>query len=237
MKQVDENKVSSNTPVILMIEDSPDIVDINRFMLEQHGYTSITAETLAQAREVIRQRKDIDMVLLDITLPDGNGLEFIPELQKVLTVPILILTSKTKYDDIVQGLTSGADDYLTKPYYNEELMARIAALLQKKQKPLQKRIKFTRGSLTFDTDSMRVFLDEQNLMLQPREYTVLAYLAYREGEIIPGKRLYEEVWKMPYTDSSSISIRATISRMRKKLKNSGCSIEATRGQGYLFIRG
>ena len=106
---------------------------LNQSVLERRGYSVLTARSLAAVRQLLARKPRVDVAVLDIRLPDGNGLDFVPELRQTAPVPVLMLTSCRDYDDMVRGLTGGADDYMTKPYRIDELLARIAALLLKRE--------------------------------------------------------------------------------------------------------
>ena len=118
--------------IALMVEDNEHVLALNRSVLEREGCTVLPAGNLAGARRALAEHPNPDIVVLDILLPDGNGLAFIPELRETTPAPVLMLTSKRDYADMVKGLTGGADDYMTKPYRVEELLARMVALPDRK---------------------------------------------------------------------------------------------------------
>lgn len=220
--------------VVLMVEDNARVLALNKAVLEREGCTVLTARNLAETRGVLTDSPTIDIVVLDILLPDGNGLDFIPELRKRTAAPVLVLTCKRDYADIVEGLTGGADDYMTKPYRIEELLARITALVRKRDAE-RTPDRITRGPLVLDTASHRAFLHDTDLLLKPREYAVLQYLAGREGERVSAERLYETVWNLP-AQSGLSAVKTVVSRLRKKLAGSGYAITSGRGKGYCFKR-
>ena len=115
--------------VVLLVEDNPKIMDINRRMLEKEGIIVLTAKTLAEARERIRIVRP-DVAVLDIMLPDGNGIGFFSELREVYKVPVLFLTAKAEHDDILAGLSAGGNDYITKPYDIDEFRMRVLNFLR-----------------------------------------------------------------------------------------------------------
>lgn len=120
-------------PTVLLVEDNAHVLALNQSVLERRGYSVLTARSLAAVRQLLARKPRVDVAVLDIRLPDGNGLDFVPELRQTAPVPVLMLTSCRDYDDMVRGLTGGADDYMTKPYRIDELLARIAALLLKRE--------------------------------------------------------------------------------------------------------
>lgn len=218
--------------VVLMIEDNENVLELNRTLLMRQGCIVLSSASLRDALEKLNTNKHIDIVVLDILLPDGNGLEFIPEIRKKTHAPILLLTGKREYSDILKGLIGGGDDYMTKPYRVVELLARISALLHRQDnKSVQNEIK--KGALTLDTVSQRAYLFDKDILLQPREYTTLLYLIRHENEQISVKQLYENVWKLP-DNHKNTAVKSTISRLRSKIEGSGYTITSGRGIGYCF---
>lgn len=219
---------------VLMVEDNEHVLALNRSVLEREGCTVLSAVSLATARRALAEHTAIDIVVLDILLPDGNGLDFIPELREVTSAPVLMLTSKRDYADMVKGLTGGADDYMTKPYRVEELLARLVALLHRRDAARVNAL-LTRGRLALDTVAQRTFLNGEDILLQPREYAILYYLILHEGEGVSAERLYEKVWKLPMGGNAN-AVKTAVSRLRKKLEGSGYTIASGWGTGYCFER-
>lgn len=220
--------------IALMVEDNEHVLALNRSVLEREGCTVLPAGNLAGARRALAEHPNPDIVVLDILLPDGNGLAFIPELRETTPAPVLMLTSKRDYADMVKGLTGGADDYMTKPYRVEELLARMVALLHRRDAAREGAL-LTRGALALDMVAQRAFLHGEDILLKPREFAALCYLMQHEGEGIPAERLYETVWKLPMGGSAG-AVKTTVSRLRKKLDGSGYAITSGWGGGYCFER-
>jgi DNA-binding response OmpR family regulator len=225
--------MNNNSPLILMIEDDPAIQDLNRKTLARRGIQTISAHTLSEARLMLS--KSIDLILLDILLPDGNGLDFVPEIRAATAAPILILTSKREDEDIVQGLLGGGDDYMTKPFRNDELYARIIALLRRAQMAETRSREITKGRLKLDTVAGRAYLSDEDLQLAPKEFAVLHLLIKNEGKAVAARKLYEEVWKQPMACGDK-PIKNVIYRLRKRLEegNSEYTVAMYRGDGYCF---
>ncbi|KMZ53972.1 response regulator transcription factor [Dorea sp. D27] len=219
---------------VLMVEDNEHVQVINRIVLEREGCTVLSAVSLAGARRVLAEHPAIDIAVLDILLPDGNGLAFIPELREATSAPVLLLTSKRDYEDMVRGLTGGADDYMTKPYRVEELLARMVALLHRRDAARESAL-LMRGALALDMVAQRAFLHGEDILLSPREFGVLCYLIQHEGEGISAGQLYETVWMLPANGNVSAA-KTVISRLRKKLEGSGYAITSGWGVGYCFER-
>lgn len=219
---------------VLIVEDNEHVLALNRAVLEREGYTVLPAVNLASVRQVLIATAVIDIVVLDILLPDGSGLDFIPELKGLTSAPVLMLTGKRDYEDMVKGLTGGADDYMTKPYRVEELLARIVALLHRRETERGNDM-LIRGPLILDTVAQRGLLNGEDLLLQPREYAALYFFMQHEGERISAQRLYETLWKLPAAGSASAA-KTAVSRLRRKLSGSGFTITSGWGAGYCFER-
>ncbi len=214
---------------LLLVEDNPRIQLANKDMLELLGYQVAIAMNLAQAREQL-QAQNPDVVVLDIMLPDGSGLEFLQQLRKKTNLPVLLLTALGSNDDTVQGFAAGADDYLAKPYDYRVLAARVEALLRRAHqlpKLLQK------GALQFDILANQAFLNGKDLLLTKKEFAVLLFLTKHEGQALNSKRLYETVWKQPMLGDDG-AVKNTVYRLRKKLGPGFCIQYDTQQDGYIF---
>ena len=219
-------------PTVLLVEDNAHVLALNQSVLERRGYSVLTARSLAAVRQLLARKPRVDVAVLDIRLPDGNGLDFVPELRQTAPVPVLMLTSCRDYDDMVRGLTGGADDYMTKPDRIDELLARIAALLLKRES-VHPPSEVVRGPLVLDTVAQRGFLFGEDMLLQPREFATLLFLIRSGGQSVPAGELYEAVWKLPAAGSAG-AVKTAISRLRGKLRGSGYTITSGRGTGYRF---
>ncbi len=217
--------------LILLVEDNEQILRGNERMLKWSGYNVRTAPTLRGAREQIAVAKP-DAIVLDIMLPDGSGLDYMRELRQTSNIPILLLTGLKTPEDIVRGLSEGGDDYLTKPYDFDVLVARIEALLRRASivpEIVQK------GSLKLDIVSAQAFFGNNDMLLAKKEFALLLMLAQNEGKTFSAEYLYEKIWGQNIAgDKNSLSI--VVSRLRKKLNGSGYTISMERGQGYSFER-
>jgi len=214
---------------LLLIEDNERIQIANRDMLALLGYDVSIALNLREARERLSENPP-DAIVLDIMLPDGSGLDFLSELRRSSAVPVLMLTALGTAEDTVKGLSTGADDYLSKPYDYKVLAARIEALLRRAGRvpeTLQK------GGLTFNVLSGQAYLFGEDMLLTKREFSCLLLLAQNENLPLTTERIYEAVWRMPLADNTQ-ALRTVIARLRSKLPGSGYSIVARRKAGYIF---
>ncbi|OCN05268.1 hypothetical protein A4S06_09175 [Erysipelotrichaceae bacterium MTC7] len=217
--------------LILLVEDNEQILHGNRRMLNRQGYDVMMASTLKEARTLMREEEP-DAIVLDVMLPDGNGLDFMSELRKQSNVPILLLTGLGTSEDVVRGLSQGGDDYLTKPYEFSVFLARIDALLRRANN-LPKTI--TKGALKLDVVSRQAYCNGKNLLLTQKDFALLLLFIQNENRVMSVEYLYEQVWKLPLSEDTQ-AIKSAISRLRKKLMNLGYTISAHRNEGYIFER-
>lgn len=214
--------------VVLLVEDNCKILDGNRYFLERSGYAVDAAHTLREARERIAARPP-SLIVLDIMLPDGSGLDFLRELRQTSAVPVLLLTSLNEPEDVVRGLAEGGDDYLPKPYHFGVLLARVKALLRRSAcvpERLQK------GALRLELLSGQAFLDGEDMRLTPKQFSLLLLLMRNEGKTLSAAYLYESVWKQPLSNDCN-ALWKQISQVKTKLADkSGLSLTQFRGEGY-----
>ena len=227
--------MSEGSYTILMVEDDSNVLELNRKVLARKGMRTITAKTLAQARELLYEQ--YDLILLDIELPDGSGLDFTKEIRKVSTAPILMLTGRRESEDVVAGLLGGGDDYLTKPYSLDELHARIVALTRRVEMA-EKRCAEPRcfGNVTMDSTLGRAAVSGKDMKLKPKEFALLWELASRRGQFIAVEDLYKKVWGAS-SMTSDHTLRSHIYQLRKKIDATGENlvIEQERNKGYRLM--
>ncbi len=216
---------------ILLVEDNPHIMKINAQLLTLRGYQVLQAETAAQAREQLRWHP-VDLIVLDILLPDGSGLELCRELKAQRPIPILFLTALGENQDVVEGLRAGGDDYLAKPYDLEVLVARIEARLRAAG---EVRRYFGYGGLKLDLLTMTGYVNGKDIQLTQKEFTALLLLARAAERKISQEELMEALWG-PDAHAESRALWTLISRLRKKLNSqeSRLEISSLRGGGYLL---
>ncbi|EMS71547.1 response regulator transcription factor [Ruminiclostridium cellobioparum] len=217
--------------MILLVEDNEQILRGNERLLTRRGYGIAAALTLFEARKELETQMP-DLIVLDIMLPDGSGLDFIAELRQHSQIPVLLLTGLTTPEDVVRGLTAGGDDYLAKPYDFGVLLARVEALLRRSEQIPEK---LTRDRLSLDVTVGVALLDGTDLLLTQKEFALLLLFAQNVGRFIGAEYLYEKVWKQPMTGDSN-ALRSTLKRLRAKLEGSGYCIILSKGEGYQFER-
>ncbi len=218
---------------ILLVEDNEKILNGNKRLLEWEGYTVDTATTIKKAYECIDANIP-HIIILDIMLPDGNGLDFMKSLRQssAAGVPILLLTGLGTQEDIIHGLSAGSDDYITKPYDFPILLARIQALLRRSARVPEL---LENGRLKLDISADIATLDDVDLLLTQKEFLILLFLMQNIGHYVASEHLYERVWKMPYAENNN-ALKSTIKRLRTKLSGSDYLIEWSRDEGYIFTK-
>ena len=190
-----------------------------------------TAQTALEALDC----RSYDALLLDLGLPDRDGLDLLREIRaKEMSLPVLILTSRIQVSDRVNGLNSGADDYLTKPFDMDELVARVHALLRRPHAMLSKIL--TAGDISFDIVSREARIGEVPLSLTPREARVLEQLMLRSGRVVPKENMEQGLYGFE-DEISSNSLEVVIHRLRKKLvaAQAGAAVHTVRGVGYMIL--
>jgi DNA-binding response OmpR family regulator len=200
-------------------------------MLSRRGYEVWTARNSEEARKVLASSSP-DIIVLDIRLPDGNGIELCREIQTAHSSPILFISGLDEDEDIMAGLDSGGDDYLTKPFEFGVLVSRIEALLRRAARVPGV---VTKGRLSLDVTANTAALDGADLLLTQKEFALLLIFAQNDGRFISAEYLYEKIWKAPLSNSSD-ALKSSIKRLRGKIEDSGWQIEWSRGEGYIFER-
>lgn len=202
-------------PVVLVVEDERPMRRFLTGALEGHGYKVTEAGTLAQAERAVTE--PLDAVLLDLGLPDGDGLELLRKLRQTSTTPVIVLSARDREDDKVNALDAGADDYLTKPFGTRELLARIRVALRHAAHPLPDAAVIAVGPIVIDRDRHEVLVDGKAVHLTPTEFRMLELLARNAGKVITHGQLLEEVWG-PRCSEQTHYLRVHMAALRRKLE-------------------
>ena len=222
---------------LLVIDDNLDLLELLDTLFSKAGATVITAR---DAREGLHQFYDQrpDLVLLDIMLPGMDGWEVCESLRKLSDVPILMLTALGNTEQIARGLEGGADDYVTKPFANQVLLARVRALLRRSTQASggEELLTYANGHLTVDLEKRRVLLDQQPVKLSPTEYKLLAYLVHNAGRLLSYDQILRHVWG-PECMGNTQYVHVYINRLRRKLEKDWSDpyyLVTESGVGYRF---
>lgn len=227
---------------ILVVDDEASIRELLSFNLKKNGYS---VETAADGREALAKAAGMDLVLLDIMLPEVDGLEVCRRLKadpQTSGIPIIMLTAKAEEIDRVLGLELGADDYVVKPFSMRELLARVKAVLRRSAKDSQsekgREETLKIGGLRLDFSSYQAWLHDEPIALTPKEYELLKLLVTNPGRAFTRDELLERIWGYEYYgDTRTVDVH--IRHLRAKLKgdeNISKAIETVRGIGYRFAR-
>jgi two-component system KDP operon response regulator KdpE len=210
--------MSQPNPVIVVIEDDPQIRRFLRTGLEAHGFEIHEAETGKLGLTLAATRKP-DLVILDLGLPDVDGIEVIRKLREWTSRPVIILSARNMETDKVAALDTGADDYLTKPFGLDELLARIRVALRHASQPgnVGAGNVFTSGNLKVDLSQRRVYRDGAEVHLTPIEYRLLTTLVKHAGKVLTHRQLLREVWGPSYVENSHY-LRIYMGCLRHKLE-------------------
>lgn len=220
---------------VLLVEDEPRIANFVAKGLRENAF----AVDVAQTGEDALYQAEIntyDAIILDVMIPEKDGFEVCRELrEKGLPIPILMLTARDAVEDRIEGLDTGADDYLTKPFAFGELLARLRAILRRREKSFEP-TRITVADLEIDTKSQRVRRGGREIQLTTKEFTVLEYLARNAGKVIGREELSEHCWDETY-DPFSNTIEVFINRLRKKIdaeEGRTVLLHTKRGAGYVL---
>lgn len=227
---------------ILVVEDDVGLAGGICFSLERDGYEVCQGGSLKQAHRLLREEKP-DAVLLDLGLPDGDGMEFCRRVREESSVPILMLTARDMETDEVQGLLSGADDYLTKPFSLAVLKARLDSVLRrsgasgetKKEEPA-----LCCGGIRLEPGQMKAYRDGEEILCSATEFRLLYYLMENQGQVLLKEQILEHVWDSTGSFVDENTLQVAIRRLRKKIGDSPAEprcIKTVRGMGYVFQPG
>lgn len=222
---------------VLIADDEIDMQQVVQLVLEEHGIQVSFAENGAKALDVWRI-KPVNLVILDVMMPEIDGLEVCRQIRQESDVPIIMLTAAGREEEIVAGFTAGADDYITKPFRPRELVARINSLMRRtsgRMRDTRKRLTFE--NLVLDLESRRVMYKDRFIQMSPIEFQLLKYLMQNAGIVLSKEELLKNVWGYNSSVGDMNLIEATIRRLRKKVEQDPAHprfIQTVWGAGYRF---
>ena len=224
-------------PVILLVDDDPNIRQLVQLYLEKEGFDVRTADRGDDALNSFR-RNPPDLMLLDVMLPGMDGTAVLKSVRRTSAIPVIMLTARDETFDKVLGLELGADDYITKPFDAKELVARVKAVLRRTaggEEEKDDTLSFP--GLTVSLSQYEVHYEGQRVEMPPKELEVLYFLASHAGQVFTRDQLLEHVWGFDFAGDSSRTVDVHIKRLREKLPDSekhGWSIRTVWGVGYKF---
>ena len=222
---------------VLICDDQPDIVSALRIYLTPEGYQFFEANNGVQALE-IAQKEDIHLILMDVMMPQMDGITATAKIREFSNVPIIFLTAKSETEDMVLGLNVGADDYITKPFVPVEVLARVRSHLRRYamlgSRPGEESSELTIGGITVNDRTKTVTVEGENVSLTPTEYSILHLLMLNPGKVYSTKALYEAVWQEVALGSEG-SVAVHIRHLREKIEINPSEpryLKVVWGQGY-----
>jgi two-component system, OmpR family, response regulator len=219
---------------ILVVDDEANIRDLLSIALRHVGFDVTTADTCLAAQNIVVKQAP-DLLVLDVMLPDGDGIELCQRLRRDgMRAPVLFLTARDATEDKVRGLTVGGDDYVTKPFSLEELVARVRAVLRRVQgdENVAKALSF--ADVVLDDDSHEVRRDGHIVNLSPTEFKLLRFLIANAGRVLSKAQILDHVWQYDFDGDANV-VETYVSYLRKKLDPLGPPILHTvRGVGYVL---
>ncbi len=214
---------------ILLVEDNESIIMGLEYLLIQEGYQPCTARTLREAEELIREHTP-DLVLLDVSLPDGNGFTFCREIRKNDNCPVIFLTASEDEADVVRGFDLGAEDYIIKPFRNRELISRIKRVLLRSGKG---NILLKCGDIVLNLETGKVCRAGRELNLTKLEYRILSLMMTYPGKLFAREEILAGIWDLSGNFVNDNTLSVTMKRIREKLDDAeGEIIRTVRGIGY-----
>ena len=221
---------------ILVVDDEPDIRRICRILLETGGYTVLEAATGAEAVEQVRQHPELDLILMDIMMPELGGYDACSRIRSYSTAPVLFLTAKTQEGDKRRAYDSGGDDFLAKPFSHAELMMKVESLLRRYRVYKGKTNgQVLRADVVLDEPGRRVLRGGRSVELTETEFEILCFLAAHRGSVVSVEQIYRGVWREKYMPSSTNTVMVHIVNLRKKLEEDPTNprlIRTVWGKGY-----
>lgn len=215
---------------ILLVEDNETIVIGLSYSLEQEGFEIVSSKTRKDAEKIL-ESETINLVLLDVTLPDGNGFDICKYVKQKLDIPVIFLTAQDEETSVVVGLDLGADDYVIKPFRTRELISRINSVLRRygKKEDITNIIQYK--NIKIDTTSAKVYKDEKEIIFTSLEYKILLMLFTNQNKLITREQLLEKIWDIAGNFVNDNTLTVYIKRIREKLQDETI-IKTVRGLGY-----
>lgn len=220
---------------ILIVDDENDIAELIKDVLEAEGYETRIENCGSDCLEALKE-EPFDLILLDVMMPDYSGTEVCAKIRSYTSCPIIFVTAKNQLVDKLIGFEVGADDYITKPFINEELVARVKAHLRREERIDKNKnnnlIKI--GEIKINKESFEVYKNERLITLSTKEFELLSYLMENAGIVLSKEQIYQSVWKNNYGDIGTVAVN--IKSLRNKLDEDEKYIKTIWGMGYKFVK-
>ena len=201
---------------VLVVDDEPQILRVLRRSLERHGFEVVTAAEAAMALQILRSMS-IQLVITDLRMPDMSGVELCREIRRNSSIPLIIISVKGDEETKVQALDAGADDYVTKPFGMQELMARVRAISRRAAPAPADAQVLSVGKFRVDSAQRRVFVEDKEVRLTPKEYDLLAYFLANHSKVLTHRAVLKAVWGENSSEQAEY-LRVFVGQLRKKIE-------------------
>ena len=215
---------------ILLVEDSDSIILGLKYSLEQESFKVTVTKTVEETKKII-EKEEFDLILLDITLPDGNGFDICKYIKDKKDIPIIFLTARDEETNVVMGLDLGADDYIIKPFRTRELISRINSVFRRYDKNESKSNIIKYKDIKIDVNSAKVYKNEKEIIFTGLEYKIVLMLFTNPNKLITRDELLEKIWDIAGNFVNDNTLTVYIKRIREKLEDENI-IKTVRGLGY-----
>lgn len=219
---------------LLVVDDEEMVRDVLKSYLEREGYDILTAATAEEADGILADRYP-DLIVLDVMLPGGSGLDILKGIAG--RVPVILLTARTEEAERILGLELGADDYVTKPFSPREMVARVKSVLRRSNLGVRQGNRLIGGNMVIDTDSRMVHRDGEPIELTAREFDLLAFLAAAPRQVFTRAQLLDQVWESSEEWQDPATVTVHIRRLREKIEDDPSEpqkLQTVWGVGYRF---
>ena len=213
---------------ILLVEDNEGIIKGLSYSFKINNFNLKVKTNIKETKEYLTNNNNLDLIILDITLPDGNGFDLYEDIIKNLSIPTIFLTAKDLEDDIVKGLEIGAEDYITKPFSTKELLARVNKVLLRKKKKNLIKVK----DITFDLDKVILLKNNKIIDLTPLELKLINLLFNNIGKVVTRNTILDKIWEWTGNFVDDHTVTVYFNRIREKIKTD--IIKTIKGIGYLI---
>lgn len=220
---------------ILIVEDDKGLSRGISFSLNKAGYEVYIAHNIKTAKELFKNN-NINMIILDLNLPDGNGVDFCREIRAISSVPIIMLTARDLETDEIEGLDSGADDYITKPFSISVLIARVNSIFRRNAVN-HKSNQIKSGRVIIDLDSFKVYKANKEVPISVTEFKLLKYLIENKGQVLLKEQILKNLWDDSGNFVDENTLPVNIRRLRKKIEDDPSKpkyIKTVHGMGYMW---
>ena len=217
---------------ILIVEDDKYIINFISMSLKKEDYDYVIAKTCGEANALFYANRP-DMIILDLGLPDGDGIEIIKNVREISKIPIIVVSARQEEEEKIQALDLGADDYITKPFGVMELISRVKAMLRRSQKSQEKDKVLKLGNIVLDREKHSVTVGREPVELTYKEYELLKLLMTNAGIVTTRELILDRVWGIDF-EGESRTLDMHIKTLRQKLKEEGSLIKTVRNVGYIM---